>query len=272
MGDTYTADTKASYQEWQSLNALRPAAAKAYYGEQLHTSFQKFDSLTRGGLQPNAAYIRSFGDPTIYGTADVPRERQKEVNAAVTSHIEGLSSSWYNPFSWGSYELNTSAKSVVASAIKRQVGVAAKNSDQPTSALVADAIDYARKNNSLETYATFAWVNKPGTKPLHTVLKLQPADAAEVFSGAVGYYLKKAGYADGAQGQLYDIIRSKGPNDTTLFYITAKNEEDPSENRSVVITQAQLEATAQNLVKGKRTAAAPRKPTQVRGFGLSGPK
>lgn len=242
LGDAYTKDTEKAYTEWGTMYKASPSAAAAYYGPH-HQSFQRFDSLVRGGTSPNAAYQRSFGDPTIHGSADIPAERRKEATEAVEAHVSGMGTTWYNPTSWGNYNLNTSSRSAVSGAIGRQVAINAKNSDRPTASLVPEAIEQATANGSLEQAGQFAWSNRPGTQPLHRLMGVQKAAADKAFMSVLDDDLKKAGYSDGAYGDDYEVTRVKAPNGEPLIVVRAMQDGDDVQ---VLIPMSKLKAYTNN--------------------------
>jgi hypothetical protein len=239
-GDAYTKEVGAAYSRWSALNKIRPAAAAAYYGS-YHTAMQRFDSLKRGGMSDQLAYVRSFADPSIHGDADIPQERRKEVKEAVEDHLAGTGSRWYNPLSWGNYNLNASSQAAVAGAVNRQVAIASKNTDQPTAQLVQSAIEQAQANGSLEQAGQFAWTNRPGTRPLHTLLGVQKPEADKAFMEVLDTQLRARGFSDGAYGDSYNVVRIKGPDGQAAIHVSAMGA-DPSEHREVLITLADLKA------------------------------
>lgn len=254
----YNNGFKSAYEGWAKMNAASRTTAAKYYGQH-HTAFQKFDKLTKGGTLPTNAYIRSFGDPATYGEADIPPARRKEVTEQVETYIGSLGTKWYNLIpGLGKVEPNTSAKAVIAAGVRRSVGIASKNSDLPTATLTADAIQEQVKSNATEIIGRHAWANAPGTPRLSSLLGLQAEDTAAVFSGAMNYYMKKAGYAPGEAGENYDIIRAKGPDGKAIFHIQEKD--DDGQAISVIITQGQLEATRDAWLKAKTPQAVKAKP------------
>lgn len=243
----YDEGFKAAYQTWSAMNTASRVTAQKYYGSH-HTAFQRFDKLAKGGSLPVDAYRKSFGDPATYGDADIPAARRAEVKTAVKAHVASLGPSWYNSIpGLSKITPNNSAQSIIAAGITRSVSIAAKNSDQPTSVLVEDALREQIQSNSTEIVGRHAWTNAPGTPKLNKILKLQPEDASIAFAGTVAMYMKRAGYAKGADGDFYDIIRAKGPDGRVVFHVLEK--EADGQSVSVVITQTQLENTAKALVK-----------------------
>jgi hypothetical protein len=75
LGKSYTKDFDTGYKEWQALNSASHGAAASYYGK-YHVMMQAFDSLSRGGMNPEAAYVRAFGDPSRYSVARIPPDRR----------------------------------------------------------------------------------------------------------------------------------------------------------------------------------------------------
>lgn len=220
IGQQYTKDFEQGHAEWARLNTASPAAAIAYYGK-YHLPMQKFDSLRRGGLSPQIAYVRAFGDPAAYSGQNASSATRKEVRAAVDAAIDA--SEPYTVFGMGitGTPLNASSKRALATALERRVTAAAANSDVPPEQLAKDNYQALLAAGEAERYGAFAWPTKTGTVPFGQLLHLKPKEAEQVIAGVIDRRLKAVGFSDGVDGDSYEVLRFRDEHNQPVLSVQA---------------------------------------------------
>lgn len=223
MGGEYNKDFELGYKKFEALNAAKPAAAMAYYGD-LYAPLLDYKRLVTSGVAPGTAFARSFANPEKY--APVP-DLTKKANEAIDNYIaKNRGNTWGGFTGLGRDDLTASGTNALKSAMSRQLGVNMKNSDMGPEALIPNMYQELIRSGAFEDYGRLGWSNKPGTPNLGKQLGLQQDEADEVVQKVIDKRLKDTGFKDGVRGDNFDIRRIKDANGNALVAVTPYDDED----------------------------------------------
>jgi len=250
LGRQYDDGSKKAYADWKTLHDKMPGAADAYFGKYAGP-MNAFHELVTSGMPPEIAFTKTMNDPSKYVVAPVPANRKKEVDTAVSGAVSSYNG-WSLPFT--RTNLNDSGRTTVSRLVERHVAMLMSGgSTMPAGKLAERAIPALEANGQLERYAQFAIENRPGTTPLHQLLRIKPEEADDVIPSVIDAKLKAAGYSTGAGGNNYDIYRVNDPNGRPALYVLAN---DGGRMYSAVVSYTDM-STAAEAAAAKSKAAGP---------------
>ncbi len=254
VGSDYTSVTEKAYKDWSKLYAIRPAAAKGYYGV-THQVMLNFDKLVKIGHPPQIAWGQA-GRDTVYSAADIPQGERKEVAATIDRVMRDRTGSWYT-FGLGSpVALNKSSQKAVNDAIWEDVAVTGRNSGVGYGAPAEQALENGANNGRFEIFGKFAVVSKEGTPQLSKLLKVSPTMASKVFNTLLASGLKTKNFKEGLDGDNYSILRGKDTNGDPIVSVLAYGK-DGEPNARVIIPFSAMKAQARAMSQNTRMSEVP---------------
>jgi len=251
IGQEYNKDFEQGAQTFAALNKTKPAVAMAYYGD-LYTPMANYQRLIGSGrLSPTQAFQQAFSNPAQYaGTPELDQKGAKKVADWIDGNRGG---SW---FGLGRSGLNTSGKQALTNAMARQIGVLSKNSDLPIDALVPNLYTDLVRSGAYEDYGKLGWTNKVGTTNLGKMLNLQQDEADEVVTAVVDRELRRTGFADGADGDNYDVRRIRDSKGNVVLAVTPYDE-DTGAATTALIPFSMFKQQADTLRAGRVATVKP---------------
>lgn len=251
VGQEYNKDFGVGFQKFQKLNALKPAAAMAYYGD-MYAPMLDFQRLTASGVPPAIAFQRSMANPEQY--APTP-ELTATATKALDSWIKGnRGNTWMGggigSLFGGRHDLNKSGAAALKNAAARQLGVLLKNSDTPPEAVIPGVYQQLVTSGAYEDYGRMGWTNKPGTQNLGKMLGLQQDEADEVVQRVIDNRLKANGVKSGIDSDNFSVTRMKGP-DGKLVVAVQPYDDDTGAGPLTLIPFAMFKDDADSVRAGR---------------------
>lgn len=245
----YTQEFDGLHKKFEAMLSVDGAIAKEYFGAQ-YAPMLNYRKQLSGGASKQIAFDLAFGDDIQYSPdgKEISKAR-KDVSEWVSEQGQpGLLSRIFA----GETKLNASGVQELSNMIGREMATDNKFGGATLSneTLMTTALARVRANGQFEKYGRLAWSNRPGTVPLHKVIGLQQQEANALIPAVINHHLKKAGYAAGADGDEYTIVRGRYNSMDTLIVVPV---EDGVLNhrKSVVLTASQFRAAGQEYRKLK---------------------
>jgi hypothetical protein len=266
VGQEYNKDFEGGYQKFSKLNALKPAAAQAYYGD-MYAPMLNYQRLVTSGVKPAMAFARAMANPEQYSPKPT---LTKTAETALDSWIKGnRSGTWGGTLGFGRDNLNASGVLALKNVAARQLGVLMNNSDTAPEALIPGVYQQAITSGAFEDYGKLGWSNKPGTQNLGKMLGLQQDEADEVVQRVVDKRLKANGWKDGINGDNISVSRirdSKG----NLVVAVQPYDNDTGAGPLTLVPFAMFKDDANATRAAKVARVTPRPNFQIEG-GSGGP-
>lgn len=204
----YSPAFKSLHERFNGLMKQDPATAKEYFGDQ-YPAMLNYNRQLASGATPDVAFGLAFSDDIKY-TADgreVDQSNKKIAEWAVENGQPGIMSRIFA----GETKLNASGVRELANAIGRTVAVDGKFGGAALSEETQrkTALSQVRTNGVFEKADRLGWTNRPGTKPLYSLLGMQPGEGGKVVAITVDAFLKRAGFEKGIYADEYRIERSR---------------------------------------------------------------
>lgn len=224
VSNGYSAEFEGLVQKFDAMHRVNPAMAKEYFGNAF-AAMRTYQSIRATGAAPDTAFASAFGDDTQYlpsGAAVATASKE------VVTAVQKANSKWF------ATNLNEGSQRVLSTIVARTIA-ADKGHLTPEA-----AINRAYATNAIEVAGPLAWSVGPNNTPMYKALGV-PRDIAEkVIFEQIDVSLRNRGFADGANGEDYQIVMSKRAGQPVLV-VTPKDEDGiPQFQSGATITVGQL--------------------------------
>ncbi|WCA46292.1 internal virion protein [Caulobacter phage ERS] len=225
LGKGYTNDVNKTVGMYRAMSGKSIGMAQAYFGTEYSSRMAQMVRAIDGGATEQQAYEAVMADKYMGTRLQLDPAIRKTADKLLDQEVKDSAPGWGS----GMTDWNPSTLRTVKQVITEDFAIGYKNLGVDPKTLAAGTFEAATASGRLEVLGGFAIVSPQKREPLAGALKVPPKTLDKAMYDLADERLKQAGYARGAKGGEYSVIRAPNNNVVIIGH-------DPDHGKEHVIT------------------------------------